>query len=59
MYRGASSLNRASGGAGLGLAIAQRIAQAHGGALCAANRMQGGSEFTGWISDAYVQDSTL
>lgn len=37
-----SSRNRASGGAGLGLAIARAVAQAHGGRLDLTNRSQGG-----------------
>jgi signal transduction histidine kinase len=37
-----SSRNRDSGGAGLGLAIAQAVAQAHGGRLDLANRPEGG-----------------
>ena len=37
-----SSRNRESGGAGLGLAIAQAVAQAHGGRLELANREGGG-----------------
>jgi signal transduction histidine kinase len=46
-YRGEASRNRATGGAGLGLAIAQRIMCAHGGGLVAANSAQGGALFTG------------
>jgi signal transduction histidine kinase len=46
-YRGEASRNRATGGAGLGLAIAQRIMRAHGGGLVAANSAQGGALFTG------------
>jgi signal transduction histidine kinase len=46
-YRGEASRNRATGGAGLGLAIAQRIMRAHGGTLTAANCPQGGAIFTG------------
>jgi signal transduction histidine kinase len=47
LYRGESSRNRRTGGAGLGLAIAQRIFQVHGGELTAANRVTGGAAFTG------------
>lgn len=46
-YRGEASRNRATGGAGLGLAIAQRILRAHGGTLTAANDPHGGAVFTG------------
>jgi signal transduction histidine kinase len=45
LYRGESSRNRQTGGAGLGLAIARRIVQAHGGDLTAANRATGGAVF--------------
>ena len=41
-YRGESSRNRASGGAGLGLAICHNIALAHGGSLSAAHSPLGG-----------------
>jgi len=46
LYRGESSRNRQTGGAGLGLTIARRIIQAHGGDLTAANRVTGGALFT-------------
>lgn len=47
LYRGEASRNRQTGGAGIGLAIAQRILVAHGGSLVAANRPEGGALFTG------------
>ncbi len=47
LYRGEASRNRQTGGAGLGLTIAQRILRAHGGELTAANRREGGAVFTG------------
>ena len=49
LYRGETSRNRQTGGAGLGLAIARRILQAHGGDLTAANRSGGGAVFTGTL----------
>lgn len=47
LFRGESSRNRETGGAGLGLTIAQRILVAHGGELTAANGAAGGAVFTG------------
>jgi len=47
LYRAETSRNRETGGAGLGLTIARRILQSHGGDLVAANRAEGGAEFTG------------
>lgn len=41
-YRGETSRNRASGGAGLGLAICHSIALAHGGTLSADHSPTGG-----------------
>jgi len=46
LYRGETSRNRQTGGAGLGLAIARRILTAHGGDLTAANNPAGGAVFT-------------
>jgi signal transduction histidine kinase len=47
LYRGESSRNRRTGGAGLGLATARRILLAHGGDLTARNAPTGGAVFTG------------
>ncbi len=44
--RGESSRNRATGGAGLGLAIARNLARAHGGDVTLANRPEGGLRAT-------------
>jgi signal transduction histidine kinase len=52
LYRGDDSRNRQTGGAGIGLAVAQRILVAHGGSLSAANRPEGGAIFTGIIPAA-------
>lgn len=41
-YRGDASRNRTTGGAGLGLTLADAIAKAHGGALVLANRTPSG-----------------
>jgi signal transduction histidine kinase len=41
LYRGETSRNRSTGGAGLGLAIARRILRAHGGDLTAGNHADG------------------
>lgn len=46
LYRGEESRNRQTGGAGLGLTIAQRILRAHGGELTASNAPSGGAVFT-------------
>lgn len=52
LYRGETSRNRQTGGAGLGLAIAQRILRAHGGDLVAANGPTGGAAFTATLPAA-------
>jgi signal transduction histidine kinase len=46
LYRAESSRNRQTGGAGLGLTIARRILQSHGGDLVAGNAAGGGAVFT-------------
>lgn len=43
--RGERSRSRDTGGVGLGLAIARRAAEAHGGTITAANRSEGGAAF--------------
>jgi signal transduction histidine kinase len=45
-YRAERSRSRAEGGTGLGLAIARQLAAWQGGEVRAANRLQGGAEFT-------------
>ena len=45
-YRGEKSRSRATGGAGLGLAIAQRIVQAHHGKIWVESRRGAGSRFS-------------
>jgi signal transduction histidine kinase len=55
MYRGDAARNSKTGGAGLGLAIAARALQAHGGGLTAANRPGGGAIFTGWLPCARLR----
>lgn len=47
LFRGETSRNRRTGGAGLGLTIARRIIRAHGGELEAGNSPDGGAVFTG------------
>lgn len=49
LYRGESSRNRRTGGAGLGLTIARRILLAHGGDLSAGNHPDGGAVFIGTL----------
>lgn len=45
LYRGEESRNRKTGGAGLGLGVARRIVEAHGGTLRARNHPGGGAAF--------------
>lgn len=49
MYRGDTSRNLSTGGAGLGLTIARRVFRSHGGDLSAENAPSGGAVLTGWI----------
>jgi signal transduction histidine kinase len=49
LYRGEQSRNRVTGGAGLGLTIAQRIIRLHGGELTAGNHPDGGAILSGWL----------
>jgi signal transduction histidine kinase len=44
-YRADKSRNRATGGAGIGLAIVKSVVTAHGGAVTAENRAEGGCRF--------------
>ena len=46
LYRIEKSRSRATGGAGLGLALSRNIAQAHGGSLCASTSELGGLKLT-------------
>lgn len=52
LFRGETSRNRRTGGAGLGLTIARRILLAHGGDLEAGNNSEGGAIFTGHLPAA-------
>lgn len=56
LYRGETSRNRRTGGAGLGLTIARRILLAHGGDLIAQNGPHGGAVFTGSLPAAEPRD---
>lgn len=49
LYRGETPRNRESGGSGLGLTIARRIFQAHGGELTVSNHPNGRAVATGWL----------
>lgn len=54
LYRGEASRNRSTGGAGLGLTIAQKIIRRHGGELIAGNdpNRDKGALVSGWLPSA-------
>lgn len=55
MYRGDTSRNASTGGAGLGLTIARRIFRSHGGDLWAENAPSGGALLTARIPDTVTR----
>lgn len=57
-FRGEPARTRSTGGAGLGLAIAQGIIEAHGGKITAANRPGGGARISFTLPDTPSQLST-
>lgn len=59
LYRAETSRNRQTGGAGLGLTIARRILQAHGGNLTAANAPAGGALFIGTLPAERTADHVM
>lgn len=59
LFRGETSRNRSTGGAGLGLTIARRILRAHGGDLTVSNRPEGGAMFAGRLPTAVVSEPAL
>ena len=58
-YRGEKSRNRQTGGAGLGLAIARGIVEAHGGEITVETNLGQGSTFTFTLPDKENNKSLL
>jgi signal transduction histidine kinase len=50
-YRTDKARSREMGGSGLGLSIAQRIAQAHNGKITVVSQLNQGSTFTLWLPE--------
>jgi signal transduction histidine kinase len=59
LFRGETSRNRRTGGAGLGLTIARRLLRAHGGDLTAANGREGGAVFSGSLPPLAEKTATI
>lgn len=59
LFRGEKSRNRHTGGAGLGLTIAQRIFRDHGGDLTAHNAREGGAVFTGTLRRGQADETAF
>lgn len=58
-YRADASRNRATGGAGLGLAIVRQLVEAHGGVVTASNRIGGGALFRVALPAAPALDAAV
>lgn len=58
-YRGEAARSRATGGAGLGLAIARAIIEAHGGEIWAENREAGGARVGFYFPDPPAEDGAV
>lgn len=56
-YRTDRARSREMGGSGLGLSIAQRIAQAHGGRITVTSQLGAGSTFVVWLPEYHADDA--